>query len=332
MTDEPAVDGEPTTAGTASNLLAYFPPGHVVTALIRFDRLRNTEWAARTEQLLRPMPDYHVLFGERDTNIADKFETLVISTPHPRDATATTLIVHSAMSRSQVRDFLSNPQTPITWTVAKGGMLGRRGGKLFQGDKRLLLSPWKNWFVLAEPADLAGLTASGTGTIDSAEARGKLPSWLQAIRKIEDEAGPDKRGPALVVTLAGDGKSYTFPDVGLGITSLPAPERVSLAMELVKQGWLLRGNMKFATSKAAEVFVQAVHDAQERIADSHALSLVLSRQHALNIVIGLSIAHTGARVSYATSLSIADARALLAAAAVALDDYYTHMPVTRPSK
>ena len=67
---------------------------------------------------------------------------------------------------------------------------------------------------------------------------------------------------------------------------------------------------------------QAVQDAQERITDSHALSMVLSRQHALNLVTGLSMARTGARVSYATSLSISDARALLAAAAVTLDDYF----------
>jgi hypothetical protein len=36
----------------------------------------------------------------------------------------------------------------------------------------------------------------------------------------------------------------------------------------------------------------------------------------------LSLARTGARVSYATSLAIADARTLLAAAAVALDQYF----------
>jgi len=49
---QPAVAGAPTTAGTAANLLSYFPPGHQVTALIRFDRLRNTEWAEPAEKLL----------------------------------------------------------------------------------------------------------------------------------------------------------------------------------------------------------------------------------------------------------------------------------------
>jgi len=234
------------------------------------------------------------------------------------------------MSRSQVRDLLSNSQSPVTWTVAKGGMLGRRGGKVFKGDVRVVLSPWPSWFVLAQPADLGALTLPAPERSMRRMRRRKLPPWLQTIRTIEDESGGGKRGPALVVTLAGEtgGKhpQYTFPDIGVGITSLPAPERISLAMELVKQGWLVRGNIKFASEPDATTFVKSVHDVQERIGDSHALSLVLSRQHALNMVTGLSVAQTGARVSYATSISIADMRSLLAAAAATLDDYFARAP------
>jgi hypothetical protein len=43
-----------------------------------------------------------------------------------------------------------------------------------------------------------------------------------------------------------------------------------------------------------------------------------------NLVKGLSIQRSGARVSYATSISIADARALLAAMAATLADYFGH--------
>ena len=66
MDVQPAVDGPPTSAGTAANLLAYFPTGHQVTALIRFDRLRGTEWAEPAEKLFQPMPDYQALFGARE--------------------------------------------------------------------------------------------------------------------------------------------------------------------------------------------------------------------------------------------------------------------------
>jgi hypothetical protein len=52
----------------------------------------------------------------------------------------------------------------------------------------------------------------------------------------------------------------------------------------------------------------------------------LRRQHALNVITGLSMQRTGARVSYATSISIADARAILSAAAQTLGGYFGQIP------
>lgn len=336
MDDQPAVEGAPTTAGTAANLLAYFPPGHVVTVLVRFDRLRKTEWAEPATRLFQPMPDYRALFGGRAVALADQLDMLVISSPRPRDATATTLVGHTQLSRPQMRDFLANPDAPIEWKAAKGGMFGRRSASLIPNDKRVLLSPWRGWFVLAQPQDLPGLTAAAKGNLDRIEARAKLPPWLATIRTIEQEttqppppgatAPVDDRGPALVVTLAGPGKRYRFPDVGLGVTSAPSPQRLSLAMELVKQGWLVRGNIVFTSETDATEFVQIVQDARQRITDSHIFSALLKKQHALNAITGLSVARTGARVSYATSISIADARALLAVAAQTLDAYFANPP------
>lgn len=326
--NQPAVAGAPTTAGTAANLLAYFPAGHQVTALIRFDRLRNTEWADPAEQLFKPMPDYQGLFGSKDVAIGSKFDTLVISSPRPRDASATTLVVHAPIPRPELRDFLANPDTPITWTLTKGGMFGQRRGKLFPNDKRVLLSPWRDWIVLAPPTDLApGLLAPAKGSIDTFETKAKLPPWLQTIRTIEQESGDEKaRGPALVLTLAGPGQRYEIPDVGLGVTSLPSPQRISCAMELVQQGWLIRGNIVFAKEADAKELVTVLEEAQQRIKDSRIFSALLRRQHLLNVVTGLSLARTGARVSYATSMSIADARAILAAAAQTLAAYFNGQP------
>ena len=322
MESEPAVAGAPTTAGTAANLLAYFPAGHVVTVLVRFDRMRGTEWAAATQKLLRPLPDYKGLFGDRDAPIGDKLDMLVISTPKPKDATATTLVGHSPMSRREVREFLANTDTPIAWSTAKGGMLGRRSGKLFLGDKRVLLAPWKGWFVLAQPEDIGSLADATKGNMETLEPKAKLPGWLDMLRDIDKESGSEKRGPALVLTFAATRQRYHFPDVGLGVTTLPAPDRVSLAVELVKQGWLIRGNIKFNSEDDAIEFEKAVNDVKQRIGDSHLLSALLRRQHVLDVVKGLDIARAGDRISYATSISVADARAVLAAAASTVTDYF----------
>lgn len=325
QTTEPAVEGAETTAGTAANLLTYFPQGHVVTALIRFDRLRGTEWAAQTERLLRPMPDYRVLFGPAEAKIADKLDTLVISTPRPRDATATTLVAHTGLGRAALRDFLA-ATTPVAWSTAKGGMLGKRTGKTFPGDKRVFLSPFRGWFMLAQPGDLAGLTAPAPGNLDAIEAKGQLPAWVAGIRKIEEESGVDKAGPALVVTLGLGGQRVDLKgyDFGTGVATLPTPDRVSLAMELVKQGWLIRGNMRFATDKEATEFI-TVAESAKKIAESRAFQLALGKPVA-NVLRNLSFAQTGGRVSYATSISIADARALLSVAAQQLDAYYVNPP------
>ncbi|HEU0035495.1 MAG TPA: hypothetical protein VFQ53_33020 [Kofleriaceae bacterium] len=325
MTNEPAVEGAPTTAGTAANLLAYFPAGHQVTALIRFDRLRGTEWAAQTERLLRPMPDYRVLFGPREAKIYDKLEMLVISTPRPRDATATTLVARSRLSRSALRDFLG-ATTQVAWSTAKGGMLGTRTGKVFPGDKRVFLSPFKGWFLLAQPGDLGGLVAAAPGSVDAIEATGKLPAWLAGIRKIESETG-DPRGPALVVTIGLGGQRIELGDndFGLGVKAVQTPDRISLAMELVKQGWLVRGNMRFPSEAAATEFITAAETAKQRVADSRVLQAAIGKPVA-RVIANLSFARTGARVSYSTSISIADTRAILAVAAQTLDSYYGAPP------
>ena len=322
QTDEPAVEGAPTTAGTAANLLTYFPQGHILTALIRFDRLRGTEWAAQTERLLFPMPDYRLLFRGADARITDKLETLVISTPAPRDATATTLVGRTALGRAALRDFLG-ASSPVTWSTAKGGLLGKRTGRMFPGDKRVILSPFKSWFLLAQPKDLGALTSPAPGNLDAIEASGRLPAWIGGIRKIEAESGGDKRGPALVVTISLGGKRVDLGDndFGLGIKTLPTPDRLSLAMELVTQGWLVRGNMRFGAERDAIEFIAAADSVRDRVGDSTAIQMVIGKPLA-RVIKNLSFARTGGRVSYATSISIADARAILAAVAQQLDGYF----------
>jgi hypothetical protein len=321
---EPAVDGAPTTAGTAANLLAYFPAGHVITALVRFDRVRGTEWGPITEKLLQPLPDYKLVFGARNAQLVDKFDTLVISSPSPKDMIATTIVGHTTLTRPQLRALLDTPATPVAWSAAKGGLLGRRTGTLPQGDTRVFLSPFAGWFLLAQPGDLRGLTTATRGNIDRAEATAALPAWLGSIRSIEKESG-DTRGPALVVTAGFQPSRRPLPpgaDIMLGVKSVPMPDRVSVAMELVTQGWLVRGNLRFARESDATELVTAVATAQQRVKDSRLLAVPLKQQHVYNAIIGLSLQRTGVRVSYATSISIADARVLLAATATALDDYF----------
>ncbi|MBC7977284.1 MAG: hypothetical protein H7138_20090, partial [Myxococcales bacterium] len=145
---------------------------------------------------------------------------------------------------------------------------------------------------------------------------------LAAIRTIERETG-EPRGPAVVLTLGLGGKRFDLTgfDFGLGLRSIPTPDRASLAAELVPQGWLVRGNLRFTTEADAAELITAVQRVQQRVADSYAIRLVLGKPIA-RVIANLAFARSGARVSYATSMSIADARAILAVAALQLDQYF----------
>jgi len=214
----------------------------------------------------------------------------------------------------------------VTWSPAKGGLLGRRTGRHFQGDRRVFLSPFQGWFLLAQPEDLGGLVVPAPGKIDAVEATGKLPPWLAGIRAIETETG-DKRGPAAVVTVALGGKRLDLAgyDFGLGIRSIPMPDRVSLAAELVPQGWLVRGNLRFASDAEANEFVASVQQLQQRVAGSRAIQFAIGKP-IVRVVASLAFARAGPRVSYATSASIADTRAILAAVAQQIDHYFGRAP------
>jgi hypothetical protein len=262
-----------------------------------------------------------VLFGPREAKIYDQLDTLVISSPSPRDATATTLVGRTRLSRSALRDFLGKT-TPIKWTTARGGLLGRRSGNVFPGDKRVFLSPFKSWFVLAQPSDVPGLAAAAPGDPDTVEATVKLPAWLAGIRKIESESGKDA-GPALVVTIDTGGKTQDLSDYELilGIKAVPMPQRISLALTIDPQGWTVRGNMRFARDADAQGFVDAATAVKQRVGGVQLFEKMIGAA-AVHVVQKLQLARTGPRVSYTTAISIADTRALLAVAAQYLDAYY----------
>jgi hypothetical protein len=316
--------GGAVSAGTAADLLGYFPSGHVVSVLLRLDRVRGTEWSAAAEKVLAPMPDYRALVGDREIQVADQFETLVVSSYDPRRVDATTLVARTAMAPPDLRRFLDQPDAPVAWSVAQGGMLGRRGEspRVFPGDKRVFLSPAPGWLVLAQPADLGGLTAAGAGELDTARAApGALPPWLERVQTIEAEAGAED-GPAVVVTVGSKGRRVRLPELGLGVSSVPAPERGTLALTVDKRGFLVRGNLRFTSTEAAAEFVASATSVRSKVLELRVYSALLRKAKVYNALKGLSLAQNGTRVSYATSISIADARALMAYAATVVADWY----------
>lgn len=306
--------GGPRSAGADANLTSYFPAGHVVTAMIRFDRLRGTPWAPQTEAILAPMPDYQSLIGRRKVSITQLFDTLIISTPEPRNVTATTLVGHASIAGSAARAFIDHRDAPVRWYTGRGGPVGERQSSplVARGDKRVFLIPTPGWVLLSQPEHFGNLLEPAPGDIDSAQAPpSELPSWLADLPRIEDEAGAAS-GPALLVTIAGMlPPSYRAPYVGV----LPLPERLTLALEVTQGGFYVRGTMSFPNEQRADAFVAAATKAKDELAESRLFKIMLTQAHAYNAVRGLSLRRNGTRVGYATSISVADSRAMMALAA-----------------
>jgi hypothetical protein len=131
------------------------------------------------------------------------------------------------------------------------------------------------------------------------------------------------------MTLALDGSTVsTGPfELAIGIKDVQLPVRVSLAMELVAQGWIARGNMRFKHESQAQAFITQVQTVQSRILGGASMYEKLVGKAAINMTKNFQFARTGARVSYTTSMSIADMRALFAVAAMQMDARYKTTPV-----
>ncbi|MEZ4403906.1 MAG: hypothetical protein R3B06_28035 [Kofleriaceae bacterium] len=308
--------------GTAADLRVYFPAGHIVSVLVRLDRLRDTEWAPQVDKVFAPMPDYRSLVGDSQVALVDSFETLAISTPAPRDAAATTLVVRARLAPPVLRDLLDAPDAPVAWTPVVGGVLGRRqpSPRVFAGDRRVFLQWRPGWTALAQPRDLGGLLAPRAGALDVAAPADALPAWLDQVGGIEAVAG-EPTGPALIATAAGVFPARLPIPYGSG-ADLPGPDRATVTLEIDARGFHVAGNVRFPDEAAAAAAADTIARLRAEILDDTVTAFALGQAGALNAIKGLTLQRTGRRLAFATSLSIRDARALLVVVATLVDTYF----------
>ncbi len=317
--------GDPTarpSPGTAANLLSFFPHGHVVTVMVRLDRLRDTEWAERIEAILKPLPDYQALVGARTVRLTDIFDLMVVSSPEPQDATATTLVMRSRLTPPEFRDFIDEPDAPVAWTAVKGGVLGRRGrsARVFPGDQRVFLSWLPSLMVLTQPRDLGPLTIARTGDLDRPARPIDLPPWLARLGTISDQSG-EPTGPAIMVT-AGGMFGAELPLLGASGASIPAPEQATITLEVVPAGLIVRGNLRYADDTAAATADDAIARLRLELLDQYGSLPVLGGFPLLTVLRGLTVQRTGRRLAFASSASISDGRAILDLAATLIGAHF----------
>ena len=319
----PATASRPATTpglpGTAADFRPYVPQGDKVTVLLRYDRLRGTPWAKLTDAILAPMPDYRAIVGTRNTPLADLFDVLLISSRNPTDVTATNLVARTRRPPAEVRRFLDSKDTPVRWRAVRGGVLGKRlpSASKLERDNRVYLIPFPDWIALTRTRNLGELAreAAAPGApadLDAVRAdETALPDWLRRARSVEVESGLD-RGPIAVMSVSGiKHTELDLPQVG----TVPVPVHAALAIEMAKQGFYLRGTLTFSTVERAQAFQRTLEAARSRLLDSTWGQLLLRNFHAYHALKGLTMRRRDARVTYATSISIADGKAMMILAA-----------------
>lgn len=307
--EEGAATGPAAPPGAGSNLLAYFPQGEVVTLLVRLDRFRGTQWAQRMEAVVRPMPDYQAIIGNRNVLFSDLFDVLVISSPRPQDVAATTLVGRYGGPDAKIRRFLSHAQARVAWRSVRGGAVGRRlrSPLVLAHDRRVFLIPYPGMVMLTPPKYLGPLLAPSRTPVGAARAdEAETPEWIKRVRAIEVESGVDA-GPAVLLTMVGFPQRFEIPLIG----TVPGPDRATLAAEITTGGFLVRGNLLFSTEARAAEFVSFATAKQKWLVDTVRGRLLLAPFHAFNAVKGLSLKRRGNKVAYASSISVADGRAML---------------------
>ena len=309
----------PGPPGTAADFRPYVPQGDKVTVLLRYDRLRGTPWSKLADAILAPMPDYRAIVGNRKTPLADLFDVLLISSRNPTDVTATNMVARTRRAPAELRRYLDSKDTPVRWRAVRGGVLGKRlaSATKLERDNRVYLIPYPDMIVLTRTRFLGdpvreAPTAGAPADLDAVRAdEAALPDWVRRARTVEVESGAD-RGPIAVVSVSGiKHTELDVPQVG----TVPVPVHAALAIEMAKQGFYVRGTLIFSNVERAQAFQRSLEAARSRLLDATWGQLLLKNFHAYHALKGLTMRRRDARVTYATSISVADGKAMMVLAA-----------------
>jgi hypothetical protein len=123
-----------------------------------------------------------------------------------------------------------------------------------------------------------------------------------------------------------------IPMVGPGGATIPAPEQATLTLEIVVDGFQLKGNLRYADDSAAATAQHAIGRFRDDILDDMASRFLLERIGAVNPLENLSMRRTGRRVAFSTSASIAEARAMLAVVTTFMTAHFEERRARQPRR
>jgi len=203
-----AADDENAPAPT-SDLNAYGPQGSRLTALLRLDRLRGSDYAAPVDALLMRLPDRRDLLEGTGLDLFDAFDALLIATPHPLDPSVTFLAARHHVDEVALRAALGRgaraTDRVLTWRNEAGRPIGERHARrgapaagLAARDDRIIILAAPGLAVVTPPAYRAMLLAPPPAPAVGADggagpdggARGvETLGWAPLLSRIGAEEG-----------------------------------------------------------------------------------------------------------------------------------------------
>jgi hypothetical protein len=196
-----------------SDLNAYGPRGSRLTALLRLDRLRGTDYAAPVDALLMRLPDRRDLLEGTGLDLFDSFDALLIATPHPLDPSVTFLAARHHVDEVALRAALGRgaraTDRVLTWRNEAGRPVGGRCARkgmpanpLAARDDRIIVLPAPGLAIITPPAYRAMLLSppptptaadAGTGPDSGASDGGaggvEVLGWAPLLSRIDAEEG-----------------------------------------------------------------------------------------------------------------------------------------------
>jgi hypothetical protein len=197
-----------------NNLNAYGPRGSRLTALLRLDRLRGSDYAAPIDALLLRLPDRRDLLEGTGLDLFEAFDALLIATPHPLDPSVTFLAARHHLDEAALRAALARgaraTDRVLTWRSEAGRPVGERRARhgapasgLAARDDRIIVLAAPGLAVVTPPAYRTMLlapagapsagadagTAPDGGALDGGAHGVETLGWAPLLSRIGAEEG-----------------------------------------------------------------------------------------------------------------------------------------------
>jgi hypothetical protein len=193
-----AAPAEEATPAPPSNLSTPGKEGARLTALMRLDRLRGTDYQAPVDRLLHVLPDRRELLTGTGLDLFNDFDSVLVATPDPANPRVTFLALRHHLDAASLRAALSRglegTDRKLDWSDRSGHFVGERvlvgpdAGPVknrYAEDRLIML--FDPGLAVVTPRAYEQLLFEPSSPEGGVDAGAPLPGWASLPARIEAE-------------------------------------------------------------------------------------------------------------------------------------------------